>query len=84
MRVALLGLGVMGAGMAGNLLKHGHALAVYNRSAAKAAPLIAQGTPLKAFDAIRTGVFDNRPQFYKHSNQGMFCRLDICNEETQL
>ncbi len=43
MRVALLGLGVMGAGMAGNLLKHGHTLTVYNRTTTKAAPLAAQG-----------------------------------------
>src|SRR6266542_1062480 len=42
MRVALLGLGVMGAGMAGNLLKHGHTLTVYNRTTTKAAPLAAE------------------------------------------
>jgi 3-hydroxyisobutyrate dehydrogenase len=37
-RVALLGLGTMGAGMASNLLKAGLSLAVYNRTEAKAQP----------------------------------------------
>src|SRR5580698_10460082 len=41
--VALLGLGTMGNGMAANLLKAGFPLAVYNRTAAKAEPLAAQG-----------------------------------------
>jgi len=41
--IALLGLGVMGAGMANNLIKAGFPLAVYNRTRAKAAPLAAQG-----------------------------------------
>ena len=41
--VALLGLGVMGAGMGQNLLKHGFPLAVYNRTRAKADPLAANG-----------------------------------------
>jgi|SRR6187402_1377512 len=38
-RVALLGLGTMGAGMAANLLKAGYPLAVYNRTRSKAEPL---------------------------------------------
>jgi 3-hydroxyisobutyrate dehydrogenase len=41
--VALLGLGTMGIGMAANLLKAGFPLTVYNRTAAKAEPLAAQG-----------------------------------------
>src|SRR5262245_48527798 len=41
--VALLGLGIMGNGMAQNLLKAGFSLAVYNRTRAKAEPLAAQG-----------------------------------------
>ena len=41
--VALLGLGTMGAGMAANLLKAGFHLAVYNRTASKAAPFAEQG-----------------------------------------
>lgn len=43
MNVAILGLGIMGGGMAANLLKAGFPLAVYNRTAAKAADLVAQG-----------------------------------------
>lgn len=43
LNVALLGLGIMGGGMAGNLLKAGFPLAVYNRTRAKAAPLAAAG-----------------------------------------
>ena len=35
-RVAFIGLGVMGYPMAGHLVKSGHAVAVYNRSADKA------------------------------------------------
>lgn len=41
--VALLGLGTMGLGMARNLLKAGFPLAVYNRTAEKAAPLAGEG-----------------------------------------
>ena len=36
-RVAFLGLGVMGHPMAGHLARAGHAVTVYNRTAAKAA-----------------------------------------------
>jgi 3-hydroxyisobutyrate dehydrogenase-like beta-hydroxyacid dehydrogenase len=43
MNVGFIGLGRMGAGMAANLLKGGHRLIVYNRTPAKAEPLIAQG-----------------------------------------
>lgn len=42
-RVALLGLGIMGSGMAANWLKKGFSLAVYNRTRSKAEPLAAQG-----------------------------------------
>jgi 3-hydroxyisobutyrate dehydrogenase len=38
MRIAFLGLGNMGSGMAGRLLTAGHSLAVFNRTAARAAP----------------------------------------------
>jgi 3-hydroxyisobutyrate dehydrogenase len=41
--VALLGLGIMGGGMAGSLLRKGFTLTVYNRTRAKAEPLAAQG-----------------------------------------
>ena len=39
MRVGYIGLGIMGGGMARNLLKKGHAVTVWNRSAARTAPL---------------------------------------------
>jgi 3-hydroxyisobutyrate dehydrogenase len=42
-RVAVLGLGIMGSGIAQNLLKAGYAVAVYNRTRAKAEPLAALG-----------------------------------------
>jgi 3-hydroxyisobutyrate dehydrogenase-like beta-hydroxyacid dehydrogenase len=43
MEIGFIGLGRMGAGMASNLLIEGHRVTVYNRTAAKAEPLIAQG-----------------------------------------
>jgi len=54
-RLAFLGLGKMGSGMAGRLLAHGHDLRVFNRTAAKTAPLVQQGaiacpTPAEAAD----------------------------------
>jgi 3-hydroxyisobutyrate dehydrogenase len=43
MQVAVLGTGIMGAGMAGSLLRAGHAVTVWNRTTAKAAPLADAG-----------------------------------------
>jgi 3-hydroxyisobutyrate dehydrogenase-like beta-hydroxyacid dehydrogenase len=65
--VGFLGLGVMGSGMAGNLLAAGYALRVWNRTAAKAEPLVAQGarraaTPAEAAtaaDAVITMLADD-------------------------
>lgn len=51
MRVGFVGLGIMGRGMAGNLLQAGFALTVYNRSAERAAPLVARGAALGASPA---------------------------------
>jgi len=47
-RVALLGLGVMGAGMASNWLAKGFALSVWNRTAAKAQALARKGAKVAA------------------------------------
>lgn len=47
-QVALLGLGSMGAGMAGNLLRAGFPLTVYNRRPEKAAALAADGARVAA------------------------------------
>jgi 3-hydroxyisobutyrate dehydrogenase-like beta-hydroxyacid dehydrogenase len=46
MDVGFIGLGHMGAGMAANLLKAGHRVTVFNRTAAKAQALITQGAAL--------------------------------------
>jgi 3-hydroxyisobutyrate dehydrogenase-like beta-hydroxyacid dehydrogenase len=43
MKIAFIGLGRMGTGMARNLLRAGHSLAVYNRSREKAAAFAADG-----------------------------------------
>jgi 3-hydroxyisobutyrate dehydrogenase len=47
-RIAFIGLGKMGLGMAGRLLAAGNQLDVYNRTAAKAAPLVGAGARLCA------------------------------------
>jgi 3-hydroxyisobutyrate dehydrogenase len=47
-RIALLGLGTMGSGMAHNLIKAGFPLTVYNRNPAKAAPLADAGAHVAA------------------------------------
>ena len=47
-RIAFIGLGKMGLGMAGRLLVAGHQLNVYNRTPEKAAPLMAAGVRLCA------------------------------------
>ncbi len=43
MKVGFIGLGQMGAGMAGSLRRAGHEVTVYNRTAAKARPLAEKG-----------------------------------------
>lgn len=43
MRVGFIGLGAMGQGMARNLLKAGHEVHVWNRTPARAKPLVAEG-----------------------------------------
>ena len=48
MRIGFIGLGQMGAGMAASLLRAGHEVTVYNRTAARAAPLVAEGAKAAA------------------------------------
>jgi 3-hydroxyisobutyrate dehydrogenase-like beta-hydroxyacid dehydrogenase len=48
MRIGFIGLGSMGAAIAANLVKARHEVAVWNRSAAKAAPLVEAGAVLAA------------------------------------
>jgi 3-hydroxyisobutyrate dehydrogenase-like beta-hydroxyacid dehydrogenase len=43
MKIGFIGLGRMGAAMASNLIRAGHELTVFNRSAAKARPLVELG-----------------------------------------
>ncbi len=50
-RVAVLGLGTMGMGMARNLLKAGFAVTAYNRTRAKAEPLAGEGARVAATPA---------------------------------
>jgi 3-hydroxyisobutyrate dehydrogenase len=47
-KVAFCGLGAMGAGMAGSLLRAGHELRVWNRSPARTRPLVTAGATLAA------------------------------------
>ncbi len=46
MKIAFLGLGNMGSGMASRLLAAGHPLVVWNRTPAKAEPLVRAGAEL--------------------------------------
>ncbi|MDR3574122.1 MAG: NAD(P)-dependent oxidoreductase [Anaerolineaceae bacterium] len=48
MKVGFIGLGIMGSGMAANLLRHGHDLVVFNRTATKAQPFIQMGAEVAA------------------------------------
>ena len=48
MRVAFLGLGIMGRSMAANLVKAGHEVAVWNRSARKVGGARSAGSPAEA------------------------------------
>jgi 3-hydroxyisobutyrate dehydrogenase-like beta-hydroxyacid dehydrogenase len=47
--IGFVGLGLMGLPMAANLLQAGHRIAVYNRSAEKARPLLEQGARLAQY-----------------------------------
>jgi 3-hydroxyisobutyrate dehydrogenase-like beta-hydroxyacid dehydrogenase len=51
MRIGFIGLGQMGSGMAGRLIAAGHEVSVYNRSPARAEPLVAQGARLASTPA---------------------------------
>jgi 3-hydroxyisobutyrate dehydrogenase len=55
LRIAVLGLGIMGSGMARELVNKGFEVRVWNRNAAKAAPLVAAGARAGATpaDAVR-------------------------------
>jgi 3-hydroxyisobutyrate dehydrogenase/glyoxylate/succinic semialdehyde reductase len=46
MKIGFIGLGIMGSRMAANLQKHGYAVVLYNRTPAKAKPLLGPCTTL--------------------------------------
>jgi 3-hydroxyisobutyrate dehydrogenase len=46
MKIAVLGLGLMGSGMARRLIAHGYDVVVWNRDALKAAPLVEAGAQM--------------------------------------
>jgi 3-hydroxyisobutyrate dehydrogenase-like beta-hydroxyacid dehydrogenase len=50
MKVGVIGLGRMGSGLAASLLEAGHEVTVYNRTRARAEPLLAQGA--KSVDVV--------------------------------
>ena len=58
MKVAVLGLGIMGHGIADNFLKHGYEVTVWNRSPDKADDLVARGATLAASVADAVAVAD--------------------------
>jgi 3-hydroxyisobutyrate dehydrogenase-like beta-hydroxyacid dehydrogenase len=49
--IAYFGLGIMGRGMVGNLLKGGHSVTVWNRTPERMEPLVAQGAQAAASPA---------------------------------
>ena len=61
MKIAFIGLGRMGTGMARNLLRAGHVLALYNRSREKAEPFAACGARVasSAADACALAELDS-------------------------
>jgi 3-hydroxyisobutyrate dehydrogenase len=54
-KVGLIGLGIMGGGMAGQLLAKGYSLTVWNRDASKAKDLVEKGAKLAASPAELAG-----------------------------
>ena len=48
MRIGWIGTGVMGKYMAGHLMKKGHSLSVFNRTASKADDLVSAGASFKS------------------------------------
>lgn len=50
-RIGFIGLGIMGGGMASNLVRAGFELSVWNRTASRAEPVVALGATLRASPA---------------------------------
>lgn len=85
-QVTVLGLGAMGSRMAKSLLKAGHKVTVWNRTAAAAEPLIAEGaaTAPSPREAVRASQFviamlrdDEASRFvWLHPETGAFAGMD--------
>ena len=58
MKIGFIGLGIMGSRMAANLQKHGYALVLYNRTPAKAQPLLGPCATLADSPASLAGQVD--------------------------
>ena len=90
-RIAFLGTGVMGVGMARQLIAAGHDLSVFNRTVEKTRPLVEQGarlaiTPREAADGadvvFAIGTRLHEPQLYWGIDDGLkIIRLDIDPKE---
>src|SRR5438270_357486 len=65
-RIGFIGLGVMGGGIAGTLLKAGYELTVWNRNPAQSAPLVKQGA--KAAPDVSAAVQDAEVVLYSVSD----------------
>ena len=50
-RIGFIGLGVMGGGIAGTLLKAGYDLTVWSRNPAQGQPLVKQGAKVRPISA---------------------------------
>ena len=61
MKISILGIGTMGAGLAEGLIEAGHEVVVYNRTLSKTEPLVAKGakvvlTPAQAINAADASI----------------------------
>ena len=55
MKIGFVGLGQMGSAIARNLIRGGHEVSVWNRTAAKAEPLVAEGARLASSPGAAAG-----------------------------
>jgi len=73
--IGFIGLGAMGAGMARNLVRAGHEVTVFNRSPAKAAPLVEAAGLMIYLEPLNTRI-DHPIMFMDTAMEG----LDIVEE----
>ena len=80
MKIGFIGLGNMGSAMAMNLLKAGHDLTVYNRTAEKTKPLLKQGARVASTPAETSGadvVFTTRSTSCRIFSPSRSQRLEV-------